>query len=47
MREEQRGLLELAADSDGLPNNNVLRQIAEPELNIVAVNNNLADMDIK
>ncbi|MCV9910464.1 hypothetical protein OIV19_23145 [Brucella sp. HL-2] len=44
---EQRRLLEVAAESDGLPNNGVLRQIAELELNIVAVENSLAELETK
>ncbi len=44
LQAEQRKLLEEAANCGGLPNNNVLRQIAELELNIAAVENNLAEL---
>jgi len=47
LRTEQRRLLEAAAESYGLPNNGVLKQIAELELNIAAVENNLAELRIK
>jgi hypothetical protein len=47
LRTEQRRLLEVAAESYGLPNNGVLKQIAELELNIAAVENNLAELRIK
>ncbi|MCL8000474.1 hypothetical protein M8994_19915 [Brucella sp. 21LCYQ03] len=44
LRTEQRRLLEEAAISDGLPSNSLLKQVAELELNIAAVENNLAEM---
>lgn len=47
LRAEQLKLLEEAADCGGLPSNNILKQIAELELNITAVENNLIEMDIK
>lgn len=47
LHDEQRRLLEIASETDGLPNNNILRQIAELELNIAAVENNLAELEPK
>lgn len=47
LQAEQRKLLEEAANCDDLPNKNILRQIADLELNIVAVENNLADLQKK
>lgn len=47
LRLEQRRLVEEAANSDGLPNNGILRQIAELELNIVAVENNMEEIKAK
>lgn len=47
LHDEQRRLLEIASETDGLPNNNILRQIAELELNIAAVENNLAELEAK
>lgn len=47
LRAEQRRLLEEAADSGGLPNKNILKQIAELELNIAAIENNLAELQAK
>lgn len=44
LRKEQRELLEQAAAFDGLPNKNLLRQIAELELNIMAVDNNIEEL---
>ncbi len=44
LREEQRILLEEAASFDGMPNKNLLRQIAELELNIMAVDNNIEEL---
>ncbi|WP_421091238.1 hypothetical protein [Pseudochrobactrum sp. MP213Fo] len=45
IREEQKRLLDEAADFDSFPNKGLLRQIAELELAIVAVDNYLADLD--
>lgn len=39
--------LEIAAENDCLPNKNILKQVAELELNIVAVENNLAELESK
>lgn len=47
LKAEQRRLLEIAAENDSLPSNNALRQIAELELNIAAVENNIAEFGIK
>lgn len=47
LQAEQRKLLTEAAECDDLPNKNILRQIAELELNIAAVENNLADLQVK
>lgn len=47
LRTEQRRLLEEAAMGDGLPSISLLKQVAELELNIAAVENNLAEMSIK
>lgn len=44
LRKEQRELLEQAAAFDELPNKNLLRQIAELELNIMAVDNNIEEL---
>lgn len=44
LREEQRKLLTEAASYDALPNKNLLRQIADLELNITAVDNNIAEL---
>lgn len=44
LREEQKKLLIEAANYDDIPNKNLLRQIAELELNITAVDNNLAEL---
>lgn len=45
LRMEQRRLLEEAANYDEVPNKNILKQIAELELNIVAIENNLAELE--
>ena len=47
LKAEQRRLLEIAAENDSVPSNNALRQIAELELNIAAVDNNIAELGIK
>jgi hypothetical protein len=47
LKAEQRRLLEIAAENDSLPSNNALRQIAELELNIAAVENNIAELGVK
>lgn len=47
LKAEQRRLLEIAAENDSVPSNNALRQIAELELNIAAVENNIAELGIK
>jgi hypothetical protein len=44
LKAEQRRLLEIAAENDSLLSTNTLRQIAELELNIAAVENNLAEL---
>ncbi|GLU27496.1 hypothetical protein [Brucella sp. NBRC 12950] len=47
LKAEQRRLLEIASENDSLPSNNALRQIAELELNIAAVENNIAELGVK
>lgn len=47
LKAEQKRLLEIAAENDSLPSNNTLKQIAELELNIAAVENNIAELGIK
>lgn len=44
IRKEQKRLLDEAADFDVFPNKSLIRQIAELELTIVAVDNYLADL---
>ncbi|MGB3415398.1 MAG: hypothetical protein WBA36_01880 [Mesorhizobium sp.] len=43
LREEQKGLLLVAAQSDGLPSQSTLQRVAQLELNISAIENTLAD----
>ncbi|MFD1200007.1 hypothetical protein ACFQ3K_17100 [Brucella gallinifaecis] len=47
LQTQQRKLLEEAANCDDLPNKHILKQIAELELNIAAVENNLAELQKK
>lgn len=43
LREEQKSLLLVAAQSDGLPSQSTLQRVAQLELNISAIENTLAD----
>jgi hypothetical protein len=45
IREEQHRLLIEAASFETLPNKNLLRQIAELELNISAIDNTLTELE--
>lgn len=45
IRSEQRELLIEAANFDNMPNKNLLRQIAELELNITAIDNTIAEFE--
>lgn len=45
LRKEQKTLLIEAANFDTLPNKNLLRQIAEIELNITAIDNTIAEFE--
>lgn len=45
LHEEQKRLIDEAVDFDSLPNKNIIRQIAELELTIVAVDNYIAELD--
>lgn len=45
IRAEQRALLLEAASCESLPHKNLLRQIAELELNIAAIDNNIAELE--
>lgn len=47
IRDEQKKLLEEAADFDLFPNKSLIRQIAELELTIVAVDNYLSELNIE
>lgn len=47
IREEQRELLIEAANFNSMPNKSLLRQIAELELNITAIDNTIAEFDEK
>lgn len=47
IREEQRELLIEAANFNSMPNKSLLRQIAELELNITAIDNTIAEFDDK
>lgn len=45
IRAEQKTLLIEAANFETLPNKNLLRQIAELELNITAIDNTIAEFE--
>lgn len=45
LHEEQKRLINEAADFDSMPNKNIIRQIAELELSIVAVDNHIAELN--
>lgn len=45
LRKEQKTLLIEAANFETLPNKNLLRQIAEIELNITAIDNTIAEFE--
>lgn len=44
LHEEQKRLIDEVADFDSIPNKNIIRQISELELTIVAVDNYIADL---
>ena len=43
LKDEQRRLLLLAAEAQGMPSNSTLHRVAELELNIAAIENTLAE----
>jgi uncharacterized protein (DUF1778 family) len=44
LRDEQRKLLLAAAEHSGLPHNKTLERVAQPELNISAIENTPAEL---
>jgi len=43
LKDEQRRLLLLAAEAEGMPSNSTIQRVAELELNIAAIENTLAE----